>query len=77
MDYYEIVRKLIGNIEPVGETNEDDRRFENLKKITELTEKLIAEIANVESDYKSAYQYSMKRVSNYAGEFLNRLGIKE
>ena len=32
MDYYEVVKKLIGEVDPVGETHIDNERFENLKK---------------------------------------------
>ncbi|GAI86093.1 unnamed protein product, partial [marine sediment metagenome] len=38
---YTVVKKLIGNINPVGETNTDNERFENLKIICELTNKLL------------------------------------
>lgn len=32
IDTYEVVKKIIGKIEPLGETNIDNDRFENLKK---------------------------------------------
>ena len=40
MDVYEIVGKLVGPIDPIGETQTDERRFENLKVMTELKESL-------------------------------------
>lgn len=38
----EIVENLIGKINPVGETNEDEIRFENLKLMCDLTNSLIS-----------------------------------
>lgn len=32
MDIYKIVKKLIGNIKPVGETNRDEKRLVNLNE---------------------------------------------
>ena len=42
MDYHGIITKLIGPIEPVGETNEDEKRFSNLTNMTILVDRLVA-----------------------------------
>ena len=47
MDIYEVVTKLVGRINPVGETETDNERYENLKVMCELVEKLIVDIDNV------------------------------
>lgn len=68
MTIHEIVRKLIGQVKPVGETNTDEFRFDNLKETCELTLYLIEEIqeiAKIES-----YEYSVKRSADYAKEFV-------
>ncbi len=70
MEIHEIVKKLVGEINPIGETREDDKRFENLKVMTELVENLIADIDNVAYRYENNYQFSMKRASKFAKEFL-------
>ena len=44
---YEIVIKLIGEIEPVGASHIDPERFENLKTMTDLVDKLVCDIDNV------------------------------
>ena len=35
IDVYKVVKKLIGEIDPIGETQTDDERFENLKAMTD------------------------------------------
>jgi hypothetical protein len=65
MTHLLIVNKLIGPIEPVGETTTDERRYENLKAQCELVEHLILDI-----------QYVAKRAGEYADKFLtNTIGI--
>jgi hypothetical protein len=78
MNYKEIVMKLIGSIEPIGETNTDNARMDNLKNLCELVDGLVYEIAEVENLNKASYQHSVKAMADYAGNFLSKnLGIKE
>ena len=44
MELYEIVMKLVGPVQPVGETRADEQRLANMKKLTELTDLLLGEI---------------------------------
>jgi hypothetical protein len=77
MENIDIVKKLIGNISPIGETNTDNERFDNLKAMCELANDLITEIDNV-SYYKGSGQFSVKRAGEYAKNFLtNTIGITE
>ena len=39
-DIHAVVKKLVGDINPVGATHVDNKRFENLQVMTELTDKL-------------------------------------
>jgi hypothetical protein len=74
----EIVNKLIGKITPVGETNTDDGRFENLKQMCKLVEDLVTQIDEVAYTYKDRHEYSMKRASDLSSDFLsNKLGIAD
>jgi len=41
MELYEIVMKLVGPVQPVGETRADKQRPASMKKLTELAEKAI------------------------------------
>lgn len=72
----EIVSKLIGPINPIGETNTDNERFENLKAMCELVNELITGIDAVAYNHKNAPEYSRKRAAHYASEFLTKtIGI--
>jgi len=77
MELYEVVKKLVGEIDPIGETNEDDRRFENLKEMTELVDKLLSDIDDVGMLNKDSHEHSVKRASNFAIKFFNKIGIEE
>lgn len=78
IDVYEVVKKLTGEINPVGETNTDEKRFENLKVTCNLVAKLLNDISEVEYGYKNSQEFSVKRASDYAGKFLkDGCGIKE
>lgn len=68
----EIVYKLNGSISPIGETLEDNKRFENLKEMCELVSDLITDIQFV-SKYKDSHEYSVNRAGKYADKFLNDL----
>jgi hypothetical protein len=72
MTYLEIVNKLIGPINPIGETNTDGERFENLKALCNLTEGLIKQIEEVAGS-KDRQEYSIKRCGDYADQFLSML----
>ena len=78
MTHLEIVNKLIGPIEPVGETTADDARYENLKAKCELAEQLILDIQYVANTSKGRSEHSMKRAGEYAERFLsNTIGITQ
>lgn len=44
INVYAVVKKLVGEVEPIGETNEDEKRLENLKKEIELCVYLLDDI---------------------------------
>lgn len=72
----EIINKLIGQIRPVGETNTDVQRFENLKEMCQLVNELVSEIDSVSYDFRDNYEHSVKKASEYAKHFLTEeLGI--
>lgn len=73
MELKEIVLKLTGEIQPVGETTTDNKRFENLKVLCELVNELVSEIDNVSFYNKDRCEYSMNRSGKYANEFLLKL----
>ncbi len=75
IDVYEVVKRLIGRLEPVGETNTDNDRFDNLKEMCDLVDKLLTDIDYLNT-YKDNHQFSMKRVAEYTAKFQDRMGIK-
>lgn len=74
MTNYDVVKKLIGNIMPIGETNEDERRFSNLKDTIELVDLLLSDIDRA-AQKSSNVEFSIRRSQDYANEFLDRIGI--
>ena len=76
MDYYGIITKLIGSIEPVGELNIDESRYENLQQMTLLVNRLIIDIQEIAKN-KSRVEYSMKHAGEYATKFLKYHNILE
>ena len=75
MTYYEIVKKLIGAIDPIGETNTDEKRLDNLENMTVLVDCLIADIDRVAMN-KGKPEYSINKAGEVASQFLDDLGIK-
>lgn len=76
MTIYDVVKKLLGAIEPIGESNADEKRFHNLQVTTKLIDKLVFDVAAVAKD-KGSYQHSVKKTGVFASEFLEALGIEE
>lgn len=66
MDYHEIVKKLVGRIDPIGESNTDEKRFENLKQMTALVNKLIQDIDSVGYDNKDSKEFSLVEAEKLA-----------
>lgn len=76
MELLDVVKKLIGNVRPVGESNTDADRFENLQVMCKLAEDLIKEIDAVGYDFKDDHQGSIRKCSDYAQQFLTvNIGI--
>jgi len=65
----EIVEKLLGNIEPHGESYYDDECLDNLEKYDRLLFKLILEIQDV-SNYHTSFRYSEKECGEKALKIL-------
>ena len=74
MELLEVVQKLTGKIDPIGETNEDSKRLENLKVTCQLVEALLSEI-NFVARSSHSYEGSVKSAGTYAHGFIR--SIKE
>jgi hypothetical protein len=78
MTIHEVVKKLVGEIRPIGETNEDNRRFENLKIMTNLIHALVLDIDEMIYDNKNHQEFSIKRAADFGCKFIrDDLGIKD
>jgi len=77
MDLHEIVKKLVGEINPIGETNQDDERYENLMVMADLAEKLLVDIEKVRVNNQDSCEFSVKRASLFAKKTLYHLGVLE
>jgi len=67
MDIHEVVTKLVGPIDPVGDSHFDAERFKNLRTMASLVDRLVADIADV------AEQRDSHLGSEYADLFLRGL----
>lgn len=72
MTLYDIVKKLAGPIDPVGETNADTKRLENLKATIDLVDRLVFDIAE-SAKSKDRQESSMEKIGRKAYEFLSLL----
>jgi len=70
MNHHEIVKRLIGKINPIGESNTDAERFENLKEMCHLVEMLLMDISDMQHAYKNDRQASVKKCVDYAAKFM-------
>jgi len=72
MTNYDVVKKLIGPIEPVGETYEDEVRLANLRETLEIAGVLIEEIMDVSAN-ADRVEDSAKDIGKKAKKFLENL----
>jgi len=72
MEIIDIVRKLIGPIEPVGASHIDPGRLENLEAMAALVDDLIMDIHHVSKD-KNRCEDSVMQCGKYADRYLASL----
>lgn len=70
IDLYQLVKELTGDIEPIGATHIDEKKYVNLERQIELVEKLLFDLDRVARLYKDRTEYSMKKAGEKAHEFL-------
>jgi hypothetical protein len=72
MTTYDVVKKLIGPITPVGQTDQDIVRYNNLYQMCHLVEDILAAISEV-SGYTTSSEYSVNRAGNFAKDFIKEI----
>ena len=70
MTNHELVKKVVGKIRPVGESNTDEERLENLKEMCHLVEMLLMDIVDMVHDNKDDKQGSVRKCVDYAAKFI-------
>lgn len=61
----DMIMELIGEVEPIGETNEDNARFDNLIRLQNTVDILLDEVYSC-CIYSERAEYSMKRSADTA-----------
>ena len=74
MTNYDVIKKLIGRVEPIGESNEDSERLINLEDLIYVTECLIRDLKSV-AEYNRYYESSVKYAGLTSSKYLN--GLKD
>lgn len=69
---YDIVRRLVGDIEPTGDHGVDQRRLENLRELATLVDRLLHDIVHV-SSASTRLEASMKAIGVAAEEFIEEV----
>jgi hypothetical protein len=69
MELIDVVHKLLGPIEPIGESNEDDRRLKNLEATIEVVDRLLCDIGSAAQD-ADRVEHSMRVIGQRAKQFL-------
>ena len=74
---HSIVYKIIGPIDPIGDSIIDSQRCKNLKDLIVLVDKLLSDIDYIAYSCKDAPQDSKARAAKIASDFFDRLEIQE
>ncbi len=69
---YDVVKKLIGPIAPIGESHGDDIRYENLLEMEDLLDRLMSDVFEVTNN-KNNHQFSRSKAGKKAVQILNAL----
>lgn len=72
MEIHNVVRKLIGPVDPVGESHTDWGRFENLKEMTEVADCLLHDIVQVALQARR-HEASVSKAGKFAEKYLQNL----
>jgi len=75
MELIDVIHKLLGPIEPVGETHTDERRFQNLETTITIVDKLLDDLNNVALEADSS-EISVRTIGQRARNFLSGISYK-
>ena len=70
----EVINKLVGNIEPYGESYHDEIAYDNQEKLIYIIQELIG-VLGANSHYKGIVEYSVNKIGKRAYNSLKNLYI--
>lgn len=74
---YEIVRKVSGEIYPIGDSQIDRMRAENMKLFIEVFDKMHTAIDDIAYRYKDSPRSSERVIGKLCSDHLDKMGITE
>lgn len=69
---YEVVMKLVGPVEAVGDHWADQERLANIKALTDLVDRLVGTISCA-AEARTREEASMKAIGKHADDFIREL----
>lgn len=72
MEIYEILKKLIGEIEPCGDSAIDEQRKRNLLVFIDVLDQMLAELNKI-TEYGDSPEFSMKNIGEIARDKLREI----
>lgn len=70
--HYVILKKLTGPVFPVGETNTDNERYENLQHLTDVALELVVELRDI-AKFADRTEFSLSKAGNLALQTLTQI----
>lgn len=70
--YYDVIKKLLGPIDPIGDSQVDADRYENLLATTHLVDKLLFDINQV-SRFATHSAHSIAHAGKWAQNFIQEI----
>ena len=70
MKLYDVICKLVGPIDPIGDSGEDEDRLKNLKTLTTTVDQILSDIHRVKIYNENRVEWSRKTAGIHASKFL-------
>lgn len=69
----EVINKLVGEIDPVGDSHEDGKRTENLKTYLQIWDKMHTKIDDIAYRRKDRQEHSVKEMVKLCNLYLDNV----
>ncbi len=76
MTHYEIIKKLIGDINPIGDYKSDEQKLKNLFDLFNLVSELNEDIIYIATKFKDKNEHSVNVAKKHAINFLKNQNIQ-